>query len=99
MGAGVAVITIGIDPEVHLGPVTLAWHGSMIALGLMTGVVVGVVWARRHGLAPDPLYPFAALAAAGRIIGSRLFCVAEHDGPPVGTRGFTFSGGLRSRAA
>jgi hypothetical protein len=25
------VITIGIDPEVHLGPVVPAWHGITIA--------------------------------------------------------------------
>lgn len=27
-----AVITIGIDPKIHLGPLTLAWHGLTIAI-------------------------------------------------------------------
>ena len=31
-----AVITIGIDPNIRLGPITLAWHGT-IALGVLIG--------------------------------------------------------------
>ncbi len=42
-----AAITIDIDPEVHLGPLTLAWHGVGIALGL----VVGFQFAARYGMA------------------------------------------------
>jgi hypothetical protein len=33
----VAVITIGIDPEIHLAPLTLAWHGVTIALAILIG--------------------------------------------------------------
>jgi hypothetical protein len=29
-----SVITINIDPDLHLGPVTLAWHGLTIAIGM-----------------------------------------------------------------
>jgi hypothetical protein len=32
-----AVITIGIDPEIHLGPITLAWPGLTIAIGVLVG--------------------------------------------------------------
>lgn len=28
-----AVITIGMDPTIELGPITLAWHGITIAIG------------------------------------------------------------------
>ena len=28
-----AVITVGIDPTVEIGPVTVAWHGLTIAVG------------------------------------------------------------------
>ena len=34
-----AVITIGIGPEIQLGPVTLAWHGITIAFGILIGGV------------------------------------------------------------
>lgn len=32
-----SVIEIGIDPTIELGPVTLAWHGITIALGMVIG--------------------------------------------------------------
>jgi len=32
-----AVISIGIDPEFGLGPLTVAWHGLMIAVGIVVG--------------------------------------------------------------
>ena len=34
-----AVIRIGIDPNIHLGPLTLAWHGITIALGIAIGAI------------------------------------------------------------
>jgi prolipoprotein diacylglyceryltransferase len=42
-----ATITVGIDPTIELGPVTLAWHGLTIVLGIVAG---GIVAAREaHG--------------------------------------------------
>jgi len=52
-----------IDPEVHLGPLTLAWHGITIALGFLLGGVVAARWLRRHGLDVEPLYQLIAIAA------------------------------------
>lgn len=89
-----AVITIDIDPELRLGPITLAWHGLTIALGILLGGVVASRWLRRRGLNVDPLYTLSALLSLGGIVGGRLFYVAEHGGPLFGTRGFTFDGGF-----
>jgi phosphatidylglycerol:prolipoprotein diacylglycerol transferase len=90
----VAVITIGIDPEIHLGPLTLAWHGVTIALGILIGGLAAGRWARERGLDRDPLYSLGAVLAVGGIVGGRLFYVLEHGGPLLGTRGFTFDGGV-----
>lgn len=30
-----ATITIGIDPTIEIGAVTVAWHGLMIAVGIL----------------------------------------------------------------
>jgi phosphatidylglycerol---prolipoprotein diacylglyceryl transferase len=90
----VAVITIGIDPEIHLGPLTLAWHGVTIALGVLIGGLAAGRWARERGLDRDPLYSLGAVLAVGAIVGARLFYVLEHGGPLLGTRGFTFDGGV-----
>lgn len=89
-----AVITIGINPDIHLGPITLAWHGLTIALGIAIGGAVGGRWAQRRGLDTDPLYNIVLLAGAGGLVGGRIFYVIEHGGPLLGTRGFTFDGGL-----
>ena len=89
-----AVITIGIDPKIHLGPVTLAWHGLTIAIGILVGYLVALRVTREKGLDPEPLFPIVSLLAVGGIVGGRLFYLLEHGGPLFGTTGFTFDGGV-----
>lgn len=88
------VITIGIDPNVHLGPITLAWHGITIAIGVATGALLAGRLARTRNLDTEPLYAIVGLLVLGGIVGGRLFYVLEHGGPLLGTRGFTFDGGM-----
>ncbi|MDQ3768128.1 MAG: prolipoprotein diacylglyceryl transferase [Actinomycetota bacterium] len=96
-----AAITIGIDPTIELGPVTLAWHGITIALGIMIGGVAAGRYARSYGLDVDPFYTIGSIAALAGIAGGRIFYVLEND--PAGlidpevlfsNRGFTFAGGV-----
>lgn len=89
-----AVITIGISPEIDLGPVSIAWHGLTIALGIVIGAAAAGRWARRQGIDPEPLVTLTFLLAVAGIVGGRLFYVMEHGGPLLGTRGFTFDGGF-----
>ena len=89
-----AVITIGIDPMIHLGPITLAWHGLTIGIGILIGAVAAGRYARECGLSTDPLYPIGGLLALGGLVGGRLYYVLEHGGPLLGTTGFTFDGGM-----
>jgi len=96
-----AVITVGIDPDIHLGPITLAWHGITIALGILLGAVVAGRIVRQRGLDPEPLNNFALLAAIGGIVGARVFYLVEHDPAAllapdrlISGRGFTLDGGL-----
>jgi phosphatidylglycerol:prolipoprotein diacylglycerol transferase len=89
-----AVITIGIDPEIHLGPITIAWHGLTIAIGIIIGGLAAARFARELDLDIDPLYVIGALLALGGFVGGRLFYLAEHGGPLFGTTGFTFDGGV-----
>lgn len=93
------VITVGIDPEIHLGPITLAWHGLTIALGVAVGGLVAGRDARRRGLDPAPLQAMAFILVLGGLVGSRIFYLAEHGGLTdpsewMATRGFTFYGGF-----
>jgi phosphatidylglycerol:prolipoprotein diacylglycerol transferase len=94
-----AFITIGIDPTIELGPVTLAWHGLMIAVGIVVGGLVVALDAHRRGLDPEPIYTFGAILVAGALVGGRAFYLLEHGrldepGEWLGTTGFTFYGGF-----
>ncbi|MDQ3677737.1 MAG: prolipoprotein diacylglyceryl transferase [Actinomycetota bacterium] len=97
----IAVITINIDPEIRLGPLTLAWHGLTIALGILIGAIAAARWLRERDLDVEPMYTFGGLAALGGIVGARIFYLFEHD--PGGllspdrlfsSYGFTFDGGV-----
>lgn len=90
----IAVITIGISPEIQLGPVAIAWHGLTIGLGILIAAVMAGRWARREGLDPEPALTLAALLTIGGMVGGRLYYLLEHGGPLLGTRGFTFDGGF-----
>ena len=89
-----AVITIGLDPDIDLGIVTLSWHGLTVALGFVVGGLLAGRVARHYGLDVEPLQAIVALAAFGGIVGGRLYYVVEHGSPLLGTRGFTFHGGV-----
>lgn len=98
-----SAITIGIDPEIHLGPVTVAWHGLTIAIGVTIGGLATARYARERGLQRDPLFTIAMLLVLGALVGGRLFYVAEHGdllrpGDWLSNRGFTFNGGFLAAA-
>jgi phosphatidylglycerol:prolipoprotein diacylglycerol transferase len=98
-----STITIGIDPTIEIGPLTLAWHGITIALGILIGGVVAGFEARRRGLDREPLYAIGMILVAGALIGGRLYYLAEHDGlfdtgEWFGSRGYTFYGGFIAAA-
>lgn len=99
MGPQLAVIDIGIDPMIQLGPVTIAWHGLTIALGILIGGLLAGAEARRRGLDPAPLQTMGIILIVGALVGSRVYYLAEHGGLTdpeawLGTRGFTFYGGF-----
>ena len=94
-----SVITVGIDPTIELGPVTVAWHGLTIAVGIIVGGLVAAVEARRRGLDTEPLYTIGVILTVAALVGSRIYYLAERGqllepASWLGTRGFTFYGGL-----
>jgi hypothetical protein len=73
-----ATITIGVDPYIELGPLTLAWHGLTIAIGILIGTLLAERLVRAWELPNEPIFTAAALAAAGGLIGGRALYVIEH---------------------
>lgn len=103
MPGGLAVITVGIDPTIELGPLTLAWHGITIAIGILIGGLAAASEARRRGLETAPLQTIGVILVVAALVGSRVYYLAEHGellDPTewLGTRGFTFYGGLLAAA-
>ena len=101
MTAQAAQITIGLDPEIQLGPITLAWHGLTIAIGILLGMVVASRYAAARGLDADRVQTLVAILAVAGIVGSRLLYLAQHDpggliNPAdwIGSQGFSFYGAL-----
>jgi len=98
-----SVITIGIDPTIELGPVTIAWHGLTIAIGILIGGVAVALDARRRGLDPERVYAIGMILVVGALVGGRAFYLLEHGelddpGAWLGTTGFTFYGGFIAAA-
>jgi len=97
------VITIGIDPTIEIGPITLAWHGLTIAVGIVIGGLAVAHDARRRGLDPERVYAIGLIVVVGALVGGRAFYLLEHGrlddpGAWVGTVGFTFYGGFIAAA-
>lgn len=64
------------DPNVHLGPVTLAWHGIFTAVGIFFGVALPVRLLRGR-VVEDTAYAVATWGVIGGILGARLVHVAD----------------------
>jgi phosphatidylglycerol:prolipoprotein diacylglycerol transferase len=97
------VITIGIDPTIDIGPVTIAWHGLTIAIGILIGSLAAAYDARRRGLNPQRLYAIAMIVVVGALVGGRAFYLLEHGrlddaGAWFASTGFTFWGGFVAAA-
>jgi phosphatidylglycerol:prolipoprotein diacylglycerol transferase len=98
-----SVITLGIDPTIEIGPITLAWHGLTIAIGIVVGGLAAAYDARRRGLEPERLYTIGMIVAIAALVGGRAFYLLEHGrlddaGAWFSSTGFTFYGGFIAAA-
>lgn len=72
-------MVMALDPElVRLGPLTLAWHGIFVALGLVAGWQLAARLAPLVGLDPDVVWAGSWPILGGGLVGARLLFVLEH---------------------
>jgi phosphatidylglycerol:prolipoprotein diacylglycerol transferase len=75
----IAVIRITIDPViVEVGPFSLRWYGTIMAIAVAAGAVVFARQLVRRGIAADHVYGMLLLAVPFGILGARLFHVLDH---------------------
>jgi phosphatidylglycerol:prolipoprotein diacylglycerol transferase len=70
------LIEIPFDPEIHLGPISLAWHGIFTAVGIFFGVWLAIRLLRGR-VSEDAGYSVATWGVVGGILGARLLHVAD----------------------
>ncbi len=94
-----ATIELHVDPVLELGPLSVAWHGLMIAVGIGVGAWLARRFARERRLDTEALFDLVVLLSLSGIVGARLLWLVESGsisdpGEWLGTRGFSFYGGI-----
>ncbi|MBI2288319.1 MAG: prolipoprotein diacylglyceryl transferase [Chloroflexi bacterium] len=73
------MIKIGLDPILlHLGPVSVSWHGLFIVVGMVVAVWLSARLVTKVGLSADTLYSLGFWGIPGGIIGARLVHVIDY---------------------
>jgi phosphatidylglycerol---prolipoprotein diacylglyceryl transferase len=70
------MIEIPFDPEIHFGPLSLAWHGIFTAVGIFFGVWLAVRLLRGR-VSEEAAYSVATWGVVGGIVGARLLHVID----------------------
>lgn len=97
----IAAITVNISPFLHVGPLTLAWHGITIAVGIAAGALVARGLARRLGLEVERLEIVLVILVGAGVVGARFYYLVQTDPSSLvrpdqwfGTVGFAFYGAI-----
>lgn len=96
-----ATITLDIDPFIQVGPLTIAWHGLTIALGIVAGAWLATRYARERGLDAEEIVNLAIIISLAGTIGAKAFYLLENDagallrpGEWLDGQGFSFYGAI-----
>ncbi len=72
------MITIGTDPILaEIGSLDIAWHGLLMALGIIAAVLITVYLAKRAGISAEAVYAFAFFIVISGILGARIVHVVD----------------------
>jgi len=70
------VIELPFDPNIHLGPLAVSWHGIFTAVGIFFGVALPIRLLRGR-VSEDDGYAIATWGVVGGILGARLLHVLD----------------------
>jgi prolipoprotein diacylglyceryl transferase len=70
------VIEIPLDPNIHIGPITLAWHGIFTVVGIFFGVWLPLRLIRDR-VSEDDGWSVATWGVIGGIVGARIVHVID----------------------
>ena len=97
----IAAITIELAPDFEVGPLTIAWHGLMTAVGILVALRLAHRFARERKLVVDLVTRAAVAMALAGLAGSRIYYLIENDpsallrpGDWLSTNGFAFYGAV-----
>lgn len=86
---------------IHLGPVSIAWHGLMIGVGLVAGGWLALRYARERRLNRDEVMNLVLVLSLAGMLGARALYLLENDVGALlhpadwfGTRGYSFYGAM-----
>lgn len=96
-----ATITISIPPTIGIGPVSLSWHGLMIAVGIAVGSFFASRVADERGLRREDVVPAVMALVLAGVVGARFYYLAQAEpesllrpGDWFGSKGFAFYGAI-----
>jgi phosphatidylglycerol:prolipoprotein diacylglycerol transferase len=70
---------IGLDPEIaHIGSFSIGWHGVLMLVGIVVGVALTLLLARRLGIQDEITYTAAIWAIIFGFVGARLTHVIDN---------------------
>jgi phosphatidylglycerol:prolipoprotein diacylglycerol transferase len=78
-GRGDPSLTIGLAPAFDVGPLTLSWHGILIAFGLLVGMAVAQRLAQARAADADAVVGMAVVGTFSGLVGARLYYLAQED--------------------
>jgi phosphatidylglycerol:prolipoprotein diacylglycerol transferase len=96
-----AVITIGTDPTIDIGPLSIAWHGLMTAVGIAIGSILALRFARERDLDQERVFDLLVVLVVAGFVGARLLFLLEDDPGALlrpadwlGTEGYSIYGAI-----
>jgi phosphatidylglycerol:prolipoprotein diacylglycerol transferase len=73
------LIHIGIDPDIAtFGSFSIGWHGILMFIGIIVGVLLTLHLARRAGFTDDIIYTSSICAVIFGLIGARITHILDH---------------------